>query len=206
MKVLAINGSPHANGNTACALEAAAEALHAEGIETEILHIGHKLIHGCTACEQCHTLGKCVFDNDPVNEAAEKMAQADGILLASPVYYAGIAGTMKSFLDRVFYTRGSSFRHKVGASIAVVRRSGGTATLQGLNWYLSIGEMILPTGQYWAVVHGRKPGEARLDLEGMQTMRTLGKNMAWTLKLVEAGKETLPGPKPEEKEIMSFIR
>ena len=199
MKVLAINGSPHANGNTACALEAAAEALHAEGIETEILHIGHKLIHGCTACGQCHTLGKCVFDNDPVNEAAEKMAQADGILLASPVYYAGIAGTMKSFLDRVFYTRGSSFRHKVGASIAVVRRSGGTATLQGLNWYLSIGEMILPTGQYWAVVHGRKPGEARLDLEGMQTMRTLGKKHGLDAKALETGKETLPGPKPEEK-------
>lgn len=206
MNVIAINGSPHANGNTACALETAAEALRREGITVEILHIGHKLIHGCTACGKCTSLGKCIFDNDPVNEAAEKMAQADGILIGSPVYYAGIAGTMKSFLDRVFYIRGSSFRHKVGAAVAVARRSGGTATLQGLNWYLSIGEMILPTGKYWGVVHGRTPGEARLDEEGMQTMRTLGKNIAWTLKLIEAGKELIPEPEAEEKLTMNFIR
>ena len=206
MKVIAINGSPRAKGNTACALETAAEALRNEGIEVELLHVGHRLIHGCIACGKCSTLGRCTFDDDVVNEYAEKMAQADGILLGSPVYYAGIAGTMKSFLDRVFYTRSNQFRHKVGAAVAVARRSGGTATLQGLNWYLSICEMLMPTGNYWGVVHGLTPGEAALDTEGMQTMRTLGKNMAWLLKLSHAGKVNIPAPEEEPKYFMNFIR
>lgn len=211
MKVIAINGSPHKEGNTFHALSMVGEELKNAGIEFEILHIGHKMIHGCIACNNCfkNRDEECSVKTDIVNECIQKMKEADGILLGSPVYYSGIAGTMKCFLDRVFYVAGSNgnlFRHKVGAAVVALRRSGGSATLDSMNHYLTYSEMILATSSYWNVIHGRTPGEVESDAEGVQIMQTLGKNMAWILKMQEATKDSIAAPEKVMKVMTNFIR
>lgn len=211
MKTLAFNGSPNAKGNTYHALKIVAEALEKEGIETEIIHVGNKAVRGCLACGQCAKKQneQCVQVDDPVNDWIQQMKTADGILLGSPVHYSAVAGTMKSFLDRAFYVcgvNGSMLRHKVGASVVAVRRSGGLPTFNQLNNFLCYSEMLLPTANYWNVIHGTKPGEAVQDEEGVQIMRTLGRNMAWLMRLVENGRGVVAPPEPEGKVWMSFIR
>lgn len=211
MKVVALNGSPNAKGNTYTAMTIVAEALAKEGIETEILHVGGKAVRGCIVCGHCSNErdGRCSISDDIVNEAIEKMRLADGILLGSPVYFSGIAGTMKCFLDRVFYVaskNGSPFRHKVGASLVVARRAGASATFDQLNHYLSFAEMAVATSNYWNNIHGRAAGEALQDTEGVQTMRVLGQNMAWLIKLIENGRGKVSEPAREEKTLTHFIR
>lgn len=211
MKVLAFNGSPNKEGNTYHALKLVAEELEREGIEVEIIHVGNQKIRGCTACYQCvkNKDERCAMSDDNVNEWLQKMKEADGILLGSPVHYSAIAGTMKSFLDRAFYVAGvndSMLRHKVGASVVAVRRSGGLPTFDQLNNFLNYSEMLIPTSNYWNVIHGARPGEALQDQEGVQIMRVLGKNMAWLLKLVENGKGSVKEPEREKKTMMNFIR
>jgi multimeric flavodoxin WrbA len=209
MKVIAIKGSPRKNGNTAFALNVIANVLQREGIDFEIIDIGGKHIRGCIACEQCadNQDGKCSNTTDVLNESLLKMKEADGIILASPVYYSGIAGTMKCFLDRAFYVasvNGGLFRHKVGASVVAVRRTGGSMTFNGLNHYLSLSEMLIPSSNYWNIIHGTEPGEAAQDAEGIQTMEELAKNMAWMLKMRERTKDL--EPEPSEKVFTNFIR
>jgi multimeric flavodoxin WrbA len=198
MKVIGINGSPRAEGNTATVLKEMAAELAREGIEMEILQVGNRLVRGCQACAACtrNKNERCIVTDDIVNEAVQKMKAADGIVLGSPVYFAGIGGTMKCFCDRVFYvsnTNGGLFAGKVGASVVAVRRSGGSATWQGLNFYLAISKMTLAGSSYWNIVHGTNPGEAALDGEGMQTVRNTAKNMAWLLRQKNSsGEATLP--------------
>ncbi len=213
MKVVAINGSPKNNGNTAHLIDTIAQELAKEGIKTEVLHIGNKTIRGCFGCGACakNHDERCVAkDDEYVNECIQKMKEADGILIGSPVHFAGIAGTMKSFLDRAFYVssaNGNLFRHKVGASIVAVRRSGGVTTFDQLNHYLTYAEMMIPTTNYWNVVHGALPGEVKEDLEGQQIARLLGKNMAWSLKLNQLAKEqNLIAPEREAKVRTNFVR
>jgi len=210
MKVAAFNGSPNKEGNTYHALKTVTEELEKAGIETEIIHVGNKLIRGCLACGQCARKKdeKCVTD-DEVNEWIQKIKEADGIIFGSPVHYSSIGATMKAFLDRAFYVAGMNgglFRHKVGAAVVAVRRSGGMTALDQLNHYLAYAEMLVPTSNYWNIIHGTRPGEAVQDQEGMQIMRILGKNMAWLLKLVENGKGSVQAPEPESKVTMNFIR
>ncbi len=209
MKVIAINGSPRKEGNTATALAMVGEELKKEGIQFEIITIGHKLIHGCIGCYVCakNQDEKCVFKDDIVNETIQKMKEADGIIIGSPVYFSGIAGTMKSFLDRAFVvagTNGGLFRGKVGASVVAVRRSGGTMTFNSLNHYLNYCEMSIASSNYWSIIHGLAPKEAEQDSEGVQIMRVLGKNMAHILKS-RGDKTPLPYDR-EEKIYMNFIR
>ena len=211
MKVVAFNGSPNAKGNTWHALSMVTEELEKEGIATEIVHVGNKAVRGCLACGQCFKKRneECIQAEDPVNEWIQLMKGADGILLGSPVHYSAVAGTMKSFLDRAFYVTGcndSMLRHKVGASVVAVRRSGGLPTFNQLNNFLMYSEMLIPTSNYWNVIHGARPGEVVKDEEGVQIMRTLGRNMAWLLKLVEHGKGTVAPPEKENKVWMNFIR
>jgi len=178
MKVLLINGSPKANGCTYTALSEVAKALTNEGIETEIFHVGNKPIRGCMACGGCSsTNGMCTFNDDNVNIALEKAIEADGFIFGSPVHYAGASGQITSFLDRFFYA-GSGFQYKPGAAIVSCRRGGSTAAFEQLNKYFTISNMPIVSSQYWNMVHGNTPDEVQQDLEGMQTMRTLGKNMA----------------------------
>lgn len=207
MNVLLLNGSPHEEGCTNRALLEVEGALNAEGIDTELVHIGSKAIHGCIACGTCMKIGACVFEDDPVNEFIEKMKLADGLIVGSPVYYASANGALFSFLDRLFYAAGRNFAHKPGAAIASARRAGTTATLDALNKYFTIAQMPLVSSSYWNMVHGRIPEEVEQDLEGLYTMRTLGKNMAWLLKCIEAGKAAgISLPKEEEKVWTNFIR
>ncbi len=213
MKVVAINGSPKNNGNTAHLIDTIAQELAKEGIETEVMHIGNKTIRGCFGCGGCakNQDERCVAkDDEYVNTCIQKMKEADGILIGSPVHFAGIAGTMKSFLDRAFYVssaNGNLFRHKVGASIVAVRRSGGVTTFDQLNHYLTYAEMMIPTTNYWNVVHGTLPGEVKEDLEGQQIARLLGKNMAWSLKLNQLAKDqNLVAPEREAKVRTNFVR
>jgi multimeric flavodoxin WrbA len=211
MKVTAINGSPHREGNCFHALARMGEGLKREGIDFEILHVGGAVIRGCTACGDCgrRADGSCIFKDDPVNESIAKLRDSDGIVLASPVYYSGVAGTMKSFLDRCFYVAGSSgslFRHKVGAALVAVRRSGGSSTLDCLNHYLAYSEMLVATSSYWNIVHGLKGGEMEKDLEGVQIVDVLAKNLAWMLKMREESKGSLPPPPKEAKVAMNFVR
>ncbi|MDR3309064.1 MAG: flavodoxin family protein [Tannerella sp.] len=209
MKVIAIKGSPRKDGNTAYALQTVGEALREEGIEFEIIDVGGHNIHGCLACGKCAEKkdGKCAIRSDMVNETLVKMREADGIILGSPVYYSGIAGTMKCFLDRAFYVaaaNGGWFRHKVGAAVVAVRRTGGSMTFNALNLYLTISEMMIPSSNYWNVIHGTAVGEAAQDAEGVQIMQILGKNMAWMLRMKE--QNTKPEPEQEAKVRMNFIR
>lgn len=210
MKVVAFNGSPNREGNTWHALKMVTAELEKEGIETEIVQVGNKVIRGCTACYQCvkNKNEQCVLPGDEVNEWIQKMKGADGIILGSPVHYSAIGGTMKSFLDRAFFVTGvndSMLRHKVGAAVVAVRRSGGLPAFDQLNNFLNYSEMLLPTSNYWNVIHGSAPGEVAQDLEGVQIMRVLGKNMAWLMKLVEHGKGAVPAPKRETKTLFNFI-
>ncbi|MCE1199057.1 MAG: flavodoxin family protein [Marinilabiliales bacterium] len=211
MKVIAINGSPHKEGNTFLALSLVGAELQSAGIEFEILHIGHKMIHGCMACGKC-AVNKdeaCSIKTDDLNTWIQQLKTADGILLGSPVYYSGVAGTMKSFLDRLFYVSGANgnfFRHKAGAAVVALRRSGGSSTLDALNHYLHYTEMMVATSNYWNIIHGRTAGEAGQDLEGRQIMRVLGKNMAWLMKMKEATQGLVEEPVAEKKEAMHFIR
>ena len=205
MKVLLINGSPKREGNTFIALREVQQMLEAEGIETELIHVGHKPIHGCIACNRCAETGKCAFD-DIVNEVAAKFEQADGIVLGSPVYYASPAGTMVAFLDRLFYSSPFDKSMKVGAAVAVARRGGTTATFDVLNKYFTISNMPIAPSQYWNNVHGRTPGEALQDGEGLQTMRQLARNMAFLIKSIQLGKEKYGLPAHEERIATHFIR
>jgi len=211
MKVVAFNGSPHPEGNTWHALKMVTSELESEGIASEIFTVGNKAIRGCTACGLCakNRDERCVLPGDDVNSWIQAMKAADGILLGSPVHYAAMSGAMKSFLDRAFYVAGMNgglFRHKVGASVVAVRRSGGLPVFEQLNNFLLYSEMLIPTSNYWNVIHGRMPGEVVQDAEGVQIMRVLGKNMAWLMKLVEHGKESVPPPERESKTFMHFIR
>lgn len=211
MKVVAFNGSPKANGNTRAALKLVADQLEKEGIEVEVIHVGNKELRGCIACNGCarNKDEKCILKDDYVNTWIQKIKDADGIILGSPVHYSSLGATMKAFLDRAFYVagvNGSLFRHKVGTSVVAVRRSGGLPTFEQLNNYINYSEMIMPTSNYWNVIHGTMPGDTEGDLEGQQIMRVLGKNMAWVLKLVENGKEKIEEPKKEEKVFTHFIR
>ena len=211
MNVVAFNGSPNKEGNTWHALKMITEELENEGIKTEIVHVGNKAIRGCTACYKCiqNQNEQCVLAGDEVNAWIQKMKQADGIILGSPVHYAAIGGTMKSFLDRAFFVtgvNGGMLRHKVGTAVVAVRRSGGLATFDQLNNFLNYAEMLIPTSNYWNVIHGRAPGEVNQDIEGVQIMRVLGKNMAWLMKLVEHGKGAITPPEQEAKTYFNFIR
>lgn len=211
MKVVAFNGSPNKEGNTWHAIKMVSEELEKAGIATEIVHVGNKAIRGCLACGQCIKMmnEQCIQGDDPVNEWIQKMKAADGIIIGSPVHFSAIAGTMKSFLDRAFYVSGvnnSLLRHKVGAAVVAVRRSGGLPTVNQLYNFLCYTEMLLPTANYWNVIHGTRPGEATGDAEGVQIMRTLGKNMAWLMRLVEHGKGAITPPERENKIRMNFIR
>jgi len=210
MKVVAFNGSPNKEGNTYHAIRIVTEGLEKEGIETEIIHVGNKSIRGCLACGQCRKKKdeKCVA-GDEVNEWIQKMKEADGMILGSPVNYSSIGATMKAFLDRAFFVAGNNggiFRHKVGAAVVAVRRSGGMTAFDQLNHYITYSEMLIPTSNYWNVIHGTTPGEAVQDEEGVQIMRVLGKNMAWLLKLVENGNGTVDVPEKEKKVATNFIR
>lgn len=211
MKVVAFNGSPKKNGNTYEAIKAVGDELHKENIEVEIIHVGNKVIRGCMACGGCikNRDEKCVINNDEVNDWIQKIKEADGIILGSPVYFSAIAGTMKSFLDRAFYVASvnhSMFRHKVGASVVAVRRSGGVPTFNQLNNFISYSEMLMPSSNYWNVAHGTAPGELVQDEEGLQIMKVLGKNMAWLLKLSDSGKNNVEESKSERKILTNFIR
>ena len=199
MKVVAFNGSPKPKGNTYHAIKLVTDELEKYGIETEMINVGNKSISGCIACNQCikNKDEKCSINKDQVNDWIQKMKEADGIILASPVHYASVAGNMKSFLDRAFYVAGmndSMFRYKVGASVIAVRRTGGMPAFNELNNFLNYSEMFIPTANYWNVIHGTKPGEVLEDAEGVQTMRTLGKNMAYLLKVINAGKQNVEAP------------
>lgn len=211
MKVVGFNGSPRKKGNTACSLNTVFAELENAGIETQMIHVGKEKIQGCKACYSCvkKQNEKCAIDDDPVNEWIQVMKSADGILLGSPVHFSGVAGTMKSFLDRTFFVssvNGGLFRHKAGASVAAVRRSGGLPTVNTLNHYITYSEMIMPTSNYWNVAHGANPGEMEQDAEGKQIMAVLGRNMAWIMKIMEYGKENVPAPDPVVKTLTNFIR
>ena len=208
MNVVAINGSPKADGNTYQALKIVTDELEKQEISTEIIHIGNKSIRGCLACGACakNKNEKCIID-DEVNDIIQKLKAADGIILGSPVYYASIAGTMKCFLDRTFYVAGANgglFRHKAGASVAIARRSGEVATVDHLNHYFTIGEMFLPSSNYWNSAHGGRPGDVIKDEEGVQIMRILGKNMGFLIKSVAQNSQNLP--EKEQKIMTNFIR
>lgn len=204
MKVLLLNGSPHKDGCTAAALREVASTLELGGIETEIVHVGGNAIRGCVACGRCRESGRCIFDDDPVNRVLEKMEQADGLVIGSPVYYASANGTLVSLLDRVFYA-GNCFGYKPGCVVCSARRAGTTATYDQLNKYLAISGMLQVPTCYWNMVHGMEKEEVLRDGEGMRNMRVLGKNMAWLLQLLSAGKASIPLPEPEKPIRTNFI-
>ena len=205
MKVLMINGSPHENGTTKRALDEVAVALNQNGIETEIITVGNKNVSGCLACGACAKLGKCVTD-DIVNVVIEKLKEADGLVVGSPVYYASMNGTLKSLLDRVFFGK-SCFANKPAAAISVARRAGTTATVDAINKYFTINNMPVVSTQYWNMAFGSNAEQVEQDVEGMQTMRILGQNMAWLLKCIDCGKQNGINPPEQEKHIKTnFIR
>ncbi len=207
MKVLLINGSPRQNGNTAIALSEVAKQLAKEGIDSEIVWIGNKPIRGCAACGQCSAkgLGRCVFDDDICNSISEKFADVNALIVGSPVYYGQSNGALLSIIQRAFYSNGSNISGKPAASIAVCRRGGATAAFESLNMPFQMMNMPVVTSQYWNIVYGRAAGEAIMDKEGMQTMQTLARNMAWLLKSTNG--EKAPGrPCDEPWDAMHFIR
>lgn len=205
MKVLLINGSPHKNGSTNRALEEVCKTLNIEGIETEIVQVGHLPIRGCIACGHCYTEGKCVFD-DIVNEISKKFEEADGLVIGSPVYYASANGTLISLLDRLFYSTHFNKMMKVGASVVSCRRGGNSATFDELNKYFTISNMPIVSSRYWNMVHGNKKEETEQDLEGLLTMCTLGRNMAFLIKSIKLGKEQYGLPEKEPYVGTNFIR
>ena len=205
MKVLLINGSPKANGNTAIALAEMEHNFLQEGIEVETVQVGNKGVRGCVACGGCHSTGKCVI-NDIVNDLAEKFETSDGLVVASPVYYASANATLIAALDRLFYSTSFDKTMKVGASIAVARRGGCSSTFDELNKYFTISGMPIASSQYWNSVHGSAPGQALEDAEGLQTMRTLARNMAFLIKSIALGKARYGLPEKEPRQSTNFIR
>ena len=205
MKVLMVNGSPRVDGNTKIALREMEKVFAAEGVETDTIQIGNKDIRGCIACGTCFEKGKCVFD-DIVNETQSKFEACDGLVIASPVYYASANGTLISFLDRLFYSSPFDKSMKVGASVVVARRGGLSATFDELNKYFMISNMPVASSQYWTSVHGRVQGEAAPDADGLQTMRTLARNMTFLMKSIALGKEKYGMPEKEPFERTNFIR
>ena len=205
-KVLMINGSPHEFGCTYTALKEVADTLEKNGVETEFLYLGTKPVAGCIACGKCGQTGRCVFD-DQVNRALDKLDEYSGIVVGSPVYFAGPTGQICAFLHRFFYSRGDRMKGKVAAAVVSCRRGGATAAFDRLNKYFTISNMHVAGSQYWNQIHGRTPAQAVKDLEGLQTMRTLGQNMAWLIKSIEAGKAAgLAAPEYEKTQITNFIR
>jgi multimeric flavodoxin WrbA len=205
MKVLLLNGSPHSKGCTFTALHEVEKTLNGQSIETEIVTVGHKDIRGCIGCRKCKTTGKCAFD-DIVNEMAPKFEEADGLVIGSPVYYASANGTLISFLDRLFYSNTADKTMKVGAAVVSARRGGCSATFDVLNKYFTISGMPVASSQYWNSVHGYTPEDVQKDEEGLQTMRTLGKNMAFLIKSIALGKEQFGLPEKEPRIGTNFIR
>lgn len=205
MKVLLLNGSPHVHGNTAAALEEMAAVFAQEGVETELIQVGSRNIRGCIACRSCKKNGKCVFD-DLVNEVAPKLEACDGVVIGSPVYFASANGTMVSFLDRLFFSTLFDKRMKVGASVVIARRGGLSATFDELNKYFTISGMPVASSQYWNSVHGGAPGEVEQDLEGMQTMRALARNMTFLMKSIALGKQAFGLPEVEPWVATNFVR
>ena len=202
-KVILLNGSPHANGCTATALNEMIKVFQEEGIETELIHVGNKSIRGCISCNRCSETGKCVFD-DLVNEVAPKFAEADGLVVGSPVYYAGPNGTILSFMDRLFYSTSFSKQMKVGAAVVSCRRGGNTATYDVLNKYFTISSMPVASSTYWNQVHGHTADDAKKDLEGLQTMRNLARNMAFMIKAFADAKEKYGCPEMEKSYFTNF--
>ena len=205
MKVLMLNGSPRANGNTALALEEMKKTFAQEGVEAEIMHVGHLPVRSCIACGKCRETGKCVFD-DIVNEVAEKFSEADGLVLGSPVYYASANATLVALMTRLFYSARINKTMKVGASVVIARRGGCSATFDELNKFFTIAGMPVASSQYWNSVHGGAPGEAAQDLEGLQTMRTLARNMSFLIKSIQLGREKYGLPEREKGVATNFIR
>ncbi|MBO4589205.1 MAG: flavodoxin family protein [Bacteroidales bacterium] len=205
MKALLINGSPHPGGCTATALGVVAKELENNGIETEIVHVGNKNIRGCIACYKCRESGRCIFD-DAVNDVAAKFEAADALVIGSPVYYAGMAGTMNSFLDRLFFSTPFSKRMKVGAAVCSARRAGTTATFDQMNKYFTICEMPIASSRYWNMVHGHSAEEVMQDEEGVQCMRILGRNIAFLVKAIAAENAKNGLPEAEEITFTNFIR
>ena len=205
MKVLLINGSPKAKGNTALALAEVAGALEKQGVETELIHVGNRDIRGCVACNRCATLGRCTFD-DAVNEIAPKFEAADGLVVGSPVYYAGPNATLTALLDRLFYSTSFDKTMKVGAAVVVCRRGGASAAFDRLNKYFTISGMPVASSRYWNSIHGGAPGEAAQDAEGLQTMRTLGSNMAFLIRSIDLGRREFGLPEREPGVFTNFIR
>lgn len=204
MKVLILNGSPRLGGNTSIAVDEMVKVFEEEGVETEVVQIGNKDIRGCIACGSCAEKGKCVFD-DAVNEIAPKFEEADGLVVASPVYYASPNATLIACLDRLFYSTSFDKTMKVGASVAVARRGGCSASFDVLNKYFTISNMPVASSQYWNSVHGRSAGQAHKDLEGLQTMRVLARNMSFLMKSIALGKEKFGLPKTEKHQWTHFI-
>ena len=205
MKVLMINGSPRSNGNTSLALQEMETIFKAEGIETEIVQVGNKAIRGCIACGKCAEKGRCVF-NDAVNEVAPKFEACDGLVVGSPVYYASANATLVAFLTRLFFSTPFDKTMKVGAAVAVAWRGGLSATFDELNKFFTISGMPVASSQYWNSVHGREPGQAAQDAEGLQTMRTLARNMTFLMRSIQLGKEKYGLPEREVPQRTHFIR
>ncbi len=205
MKVLIINGSPHSKGNTATALNEMVKIFEAEGVETKIVHVGNKVVRGCIACFKCFEKGKCIFD-DIVNETAPLFEEADGLVIGTPVYYASANGTLISFLDRLFFSSHFDKTMKVGASVAVARRAGSVATFDEINKYFTISNMPIAASQYWNLAFGLAQGEVEKDAEGLQTMRTLARNMIFLMKSIALGKEKFGLPEKENWTGTNFIR
>ncbi len=206
MKLLLLNGSPHERGCTATALDEVARTLREEGVESETFWIGNKPVAGCIACGACHAAGKCAF-SDGVNEIVSRLDEFDGMIVGSPVYYAGPSGQLTAFLDRLFYAAGGRMAGKIGAAVVSCRRGGATAAFDRLNKYFTISGMPVVSSQYWNQVHGNTPEEVKRDGEGLQTMRTLARNAAWLLKCIAAGREKGIGyPAPERRISTNFIR
>ena len=204
MKVLLINGSPKKAGNTFLALSEVAGALNNNGIETSIIHIGSKPVQGCIACNKCYELGRCIFKDELYNRIRENLKDADGLVIGSPVYYAGPNGSLCAILDRIFYSCSEFLSYKPGASVVVCRRGGSSAAFDRLNKYFTISNMPVVSSQYWNNIHGLLPGESAQDAEGLQIMRTLGKNMAWMLMNLKSGVKPTPEQEPRQK--TNFIR
>jgi multimeric flavodoxin WrbA len=206
MHVLMINGSPHEAGCTFTALLEVAGQLKAEGISSDIVHVGHKAIRGCTGCFRCFETGYCVFKDDPVNTCVDLLREADGLVVGSPVYYSGPNGALCALLDRMFFGKSDGYAFKPAAAVVSCRRGGASASFDRLNKYFTISSMPVVSSQYWNSVHGMTPEEVRQDLEGMQVMRALGRNMAWLLKCIDAAKGTVPYPEQEARARTNFIR
>ena len=205
-KVLLINGSPHEFGRTYTALKEVADTLEKNGVETEFLYLGTKPVAGCIACGKCSQTGRCIFD-DQVNRVLDKLAEYQGIVVGSPVYFAGPTGQICAFLDRLFYCGGDRMKGKVAAAVVSCRRGGATAAFDRLNKYFTISNMHVAGSQYWNQIHGKTPAQAVKDLEGLQTMRTLGQNMAWLIKSIEAGETgRLAAPEYETRQRTNFIQ